>query len=184
MALPVINLEYDGKINIATGVSRTAVKWTNSELMWSEFLARLSVPLRTQETVSAYHAMSKAKQAAIKDVGGFVGGSLKDGRRRSESVESRSLITLDLDDIPTGVDIWPTIEMLCGCAAAIYSTHSSTSASLRLRVVMPLTRAVLPDEYTAVARRIASYIGIDYCDDTTYEPSRLMYWEKYSEKRI
>lgn len=176
MALPVINLEYDGKINIATGISRTAVKWTNSELMWSEFLARLSVPLRTQETVSAYHAMSKAKQAAIKDVGGFVGGSLKDGRRKSESVESRSLITLDLDDIPTGVDIWPSVEMLCGGAAAIYSTHSSTPASLRLRVVMPLSRAVTPDEYSAIARRIASYIGIDYCDDTTYEPSRLMYW--------
>lgn len=176
MALPVINLEYDGKINIATGASRTAVKWTNTELMWSEFLARLSVPLRTQETVSAYHAMSKAKQSVIKDVGGFVGGSLRDGRRRSESVESRSLITLDLDDIPTGADIWPSIEMLCGCAAAIYSTHSSTPASLRLRIVMPLSREVLPDEYSAIARRIASYVGIDYCDDTTYEPSRLMYW--------
>lgn len=176
MALPVITLEYDGKISIATGVSRTAVKWTNSELMWSEFLARLSVPLRTQETVSEYQAMSKAKQAIIKDVGGFVGGSLKDGRRKSESVESRSLITLDLDDIPTGVDVWPSVEMLCGCAAAIYSTHSSTPASQRLRIVIPMARSVLPDEYSAIARRIASYIGIDYCDDTTYEPSRLMYW--------
>lgn len=176
MALPEIKLTYDGKIGIATGASRKAIKWTNSELMWSEFLARLSVPLRTQETMSAYQSMSKAKQGIIKDVGGFVGGRLADGRRRSESVEWRSLITLDLDDIPTGTDIWSVIELACDFAAAIYSTHSSTPTSQRLRVVIPMKREVTPDEYGAISRRIASYIGIDYCDDTTYEPSRLMYW--------
>lgn len=175
MALPVIKLRYDGKINIATATSRLSLKWTNSELTWSEFLARLSVPLRTQESMADYQSMSKAKQSNIKDVGGFVGGTLKDGRRKSDSVESRSLITLDLDDIPGGTDIWPVVEMI-DCAAAIYSTHSSKPGAERLRVVMPLTRQITPDEYSAISRRIASYIGIDYCDDTTYEPSRLMYW--------
>lgn len=175
MALPVIGLKYDGKINIATAASRLSLKWTNSELMWSEFLARLSVPLKTQETMSEYQGMSKAKQSNIKDVGGFVGGSLKDGRRKSESVEMRSLITLDLDEIPAGIDIWPTVQFI-DCAAAIYSTHSSRPGAERLRVVIPMQRQVTPDEYSAISRRIASYIGIDYCDDTTYEPSRLMYW--------
>lgn len=153
-----------------------ALKWTNSELMWSEFLARLSVPLKTQETMSEYQSMPKAKRDVIKDVGGFVGGTLIDGRRRADSVEKRSLVTLDLDDIPTGTDIWPIIENGLDCAAAIYSTHSSMPTSERLRVVIPLAREVSPDEYGAISRRIASYIGIDLCDDTTYEPSRLMYW--------
>lgn len=175
MALPVIKLRYDGKINIATATSRLSLKWTNAGLTWAEFLARLSVPLRTQESMSDYQGMSKAKQSNIKDVGGFVGGTLKDGRRKSDSVESRSLITLDLDDIPGGTDIWPVVEMI-DCAAAIYSTHSSKPGAERLRVVMPLAREVSADEYSAISRRIASYIGIDYCDDTTYEPSRLMYW--------
>lgn len=180
MALPTIKLTYDGPVNIATGASRKSIKWTNSELLWSEFLARLSVPLRTQETMSAYQSMSKAKRDIIKDVGGFVGGKLIDGRRRSESVESRSLITLDLDDIPTGTDIWSVIEFSCDFAVAIYSTHSSTPAAERLRIVIPMKREVTPDEYGAISRRIASYIGIDYCDDTTYEPSRLMYWASCS----
>ena len=176
MAIPKIELKHDGMISIATGASRLALKWTNSELLWSDFLARLSVPLRTQETMSEYQAMPKQKRDIIKDVGGFVGGTLKDGRRRSESIETRSLITLDLDSVPTGTDIWPVISLACDYAAGMYSTHSSTPAAERLRVVIPLSRPVTPDEYGAISRRIASWIGIDYCDDTTYEPSRLMYW--------
>ena len=176
MAIPTIELKHDGQISIATGASRLSLKWTNAELMWSDFLARLSVPLRTQETMSEYQVMPKGKRDNIKDVGGFVGGVLKDGRRNIESIEARSLITLDLDSIPAGVDIWPLVQIGCDCAAAMYSTHSSTPAAERLRVVIPLARLVSPDEYGAVSRRLASYIGIDYCDDTTYEPSRLMYW--------
>ena len=37
-----------------------------------------------------------------------------------------------------------------------------------------------PEEYEAIARRIAGDIGIDMCDDTTYEPHRLMYWASAS----
>lgn len=176
MAIPKIELKHDGTVNIATGASRLALKWTNSKLLWSDFLARLSVPLRTGETMSEYQALPKQKRDIIKDVGGFVGGTLKDGRRRAESIETRSLITLDLDSIPTGTDIWPAISVACDYAAAMYSTHSSTPVSERLRLVLPLSRPVTPDEYGAISRRIASWIGIDYCDDTTYEPSRLMYW--------
>ena len=175
MAIPKIELKHDGRISIATGASRLALKWTNTELMWSEFLGRLSVPLRTQESMAEYKALPKAKRDTIKDVGGFVGGKLADGRRLAESIEMRSLITLDLDSIPPGTDVWPVIQVI-DCAAAMYSTHSSTPAGERLRVVIPMARGVSPDEYGAISRRIAEYIGIDYCDDTTYEPSRLMYW--------
>lgn len=175
MAIPKIELKHDGRISIATGASRLALKWTNTELMWSEFLGRLSVPLRTQESMAEYKALPKAKRDTIKDVGGFVGGKLADGRRLAESIEMRSLITLDLDSIPPGTDVWPVIQVI-DCAAAMYSTHSSTPAGERLRVVIPMARGVTPDEYGAISRRIAEYIGIDYCDDTTYEPSRLMYW--------
>lgn len=37
-----------------------------------------------------------------------------------------------------------------------------------------------PDEYGAVARKVAEEIGIELFDDTTYEPSRLMYWPSTS----
>ena len=59
---------------------------------------------------------------------------------------------------------------------AVYSTHSHTPQHPRLRIIIPMTRDVNSDEYEAISRRIAADIGIDYCDDTTFESSRLMYW--------
>lgn len=180
MTLPVIDLKHDREITIATGASRKSTKWINSTMMWSELVARLAVPLRTNETLSEYQNMPKKKRDDIKDVGGFVGGTLSAGRRKAENVAGRDVITLDLDSIPTGTKIWPLFTDVFDYAACMYSTHSHTPASNRLRLVIPLSRTINPDEYGAVSRRIAQDIGIDYCDDTTYDPSRLMYWASCS----
>lgn len=176
MSLPTIKLKHDRPITIATGASRKSINWTNSELLWSELVSRLSVVHRTSETMSEYQSMPKGKRDVLKDVGGFVGGKLKNNRRTIENVEERSIVTLDMDSIPAGVDIWSIVETLFDFAACLYSTHSHTPAANRLRLVMPLSRPVTADEYGAIARRIAQEIGIDYCDDTTFDPCRLMYW--------
>ena len=173
-------IHYDGPINIAVGQSRRSVQWQNRELLWSELVARLAIPERTAETLDEYTAMAKSKRDEIKDVGGFVGGTLKGGRRKAEAIIQRRLLTLDLDSVPQGEDPWPIVELVIGCAAVLYSTHSHTARAQRLRLVIPLSRNVSPDEYAAVARRVAADIGIDMCDDTTYEPHRLMYWPSLS----
>lgn len=175
-----IELKHDREITIATGESRKSTKWINSKMKWSDLLSRLAVPLRTAESLSEYHALPKAKRDVIKDVGGFVGGTLTGGRRKAENIAGRDVITLDLDTIPTGTEIWPIFADFFDFAVCMYSTHSHTEKSNRLRVVIPLAREVSPDEYGAVSRRIASDIGIDYCDDTTFEPHRLMYWASCS----
>lgn len=72
------------------------------------------------------------------------------------------------------------IEMLTNYRCYIYSTHKHTPEKSRLRLIIPLSREVSPDEYIAVARKVAEKIGIEQFDDTTYEPSRLMYWPSTS----
>ena len=57
-----------------------------------------------------------------------------------------------------------------------YSTHSHTGDSPRLRWVIPTDRPMTPDEYPAVARRVAQWLDIETMDPTTYEVARLMYW--------
>ena len=168
-------MQYDGLLTIATGSSRRSTNWKNKEILWSDLAAKLSNVTRTQETQDEYAHMSKDERDRIKDVGGFVGGSLKTGRRKANSISARQLITLDLDDVPQGADPWPTVTLVLGCAAVLYSTHSHTPQSPRLRLVLPLSRPVSPDEYEAIARKVAEDIGIDMCDDTTYQPHRLMY---------
>ena len=89
MGLPVFDLKHDKEITIATGSSRKSTKWINSTMLWSEFVARLSVPLRTQERMSEYQALPKIKRDNIKDVGGYVGGKLKAGRRKAEKTSGK-----------------------------------------------------------------------------------------------
>lgn len=180
MKAGALALQNDGIISIAVGSSRRCTQWQNREMLWSELAGRLGIPTRTSESNAEYKALSKAKRDEIKDVGGFVGGVLRGGRRKADAIVQRRLITLDLDTIPPGEDVWPTLELILGCAAVLYSTHSHTIKDQRLRIVIPLSRAVSPDEYAAVSRKIAEDIGIDMCDDTTFEPHRLMYWPSAS----
>lgn len=166
------------KIQIATGNSRMEKRWNNVEMEFEEFRERISHTIRTAETVEQYVKMTKARQDAIKDVGGFVMGKLKGGRRKKDCVEFRSALTLDMDHaVP---DIPEQVEMFFDFRCLIYSTHKHTAENPRLRLIIPLTRNVSPDEYVAVARKVAEDIGIEMFDDTTYEPSRLMYWPSTS----
>ena len=166
------------KLYISTGNSRMEKRWNNVEMELDEFIERISHTIRTAETVEQYMKMTKAKQDAIKDVGGFVGGRLKGGRRKKDCVEYRTIITLDIDHAVPGVI--EQIEMLYNYRCFIYSTHKHTPENPRLRLVIILSRPVSPDEYVAVARKVAEDIGIEMFDDTTYEPSRLMYWPSTS----
>ena len=103
-----------------------------------------------------------------------MGGALREGKRRNGYVLSRSLLTLDMDYAKP--EVWEQIEALHDFKCCIYSTHKHTPDAPRLRLIIPLKREVTEDEYPALGRMVAKEIGIDLFDDTTYEPSRLMYW--------
>ena len=52
---------------------------------------------------------------------------------------------------------------------------------MRLRLIIPLSRTVTPDEYAAISRRIADELTLTRFDPTTFEPARLMYWPSTPE---
>lgn len=165
-------------MRLSIGNSRMDKKWNLAEMELSEFRDRISQTRRTAETVEQYRKLGKAKQDDIKDVGGFVLGTLKGGRRKKDCVLTRSGLSLDMDYATP--DIIEQIEMFFSFQCYIYSTHKHTPEKPRLRLIIPLAREVTPDEYCAVARKVADEIGIELFDDTTYEPSRLMYWPSTS----
>lgn len=165
---------HDGEFSISTAPSRTATKWKNEKILWSDFAQKVAETTRTRETLAEYMKLSKTKQGEIKDVGGFVGGSLKEGRRKADKVAWRQLLTLDADFIKG--DFWDGVTTMFDHAALIYSTHKHTPKNPRLRLIIPLSRPVTPEEYVAVSKKVAEGIGIDFFDDTTYQPHRLMYW--------
>ena len=166
---------------IATAGSRLAKKWKNRKVTWEELVGKCKETTRTQETVAEYKSMSRDEQSVIKDVGGFVGGYLTEGRRKNGHVAFRTLATLDIDYGTVSQDIWDDFCLKYDCAAMMYSTHKHTPEKPRLRLVIPFSRRVKCEEYEPVCRRIAASLGIDLFDVTTYQLTRLFYWPSTSE---
>ena len=173
-----IKLNNDFPIDIATAHSRLSKKWKNKATTWAKLVERCSETKRTTESVSEYAKMSRDEQSGIKDVGGFVGGYLSGGTRKTANVMWRSIATLDIDY--GTLDFWDDFTMGFDFAAMIYSTHKHTKEHPRYRLVFPLSRQVRPDEYEPLCRKIAEKIGIDRFDDTTYQLARLFYYPSTS----
>lgn len=172
------SLKYEGSLALSVGKSRRDKQWDNVNVTWGQLIEKLSSTVYTSETLEEYKNSPKDLQDNIKDVGGFVGGTLKEGRRTKASVMDRQLLTLDCDYATSY--LWDTLDMLFDFAAVIYSTHKHCEDRPRFRLVIPLNRRVTPEEYEAIGRKVAKDIGMDYFDDSTYEPSRLMYWPSTS----
>ena len=178
-AIRKVVAEHDGLLTISTGSSRRSRVWKQKSVAWSALIKRLGTTTRTNEKQAQYFKLSKVRQDEIKDVGGFVGGELTDGRRTAMTAGDRQIVTLDADFADGS--LWDMVEMFFGdYAICCYSTHKHTPEKPRLRLVIPLDRPVTPDEYQAISRKVAEEFGIDNFDDTTYQPHRLMYWPSTS----
>ncbi|MGN0553198.1 MAG: VapE domain-containing protein [Oscillospiraceae bacterium] len=174
-------MNCDKPLNITIGSSRKTTNWIPQKTMWSELCEKLRTPSRSTETLAEYLTLPKSKQDELKDVGGFVGGTLNGNRRKADAVSGRDLVTLDLDNIQPGM----TNSILRRISDqsfgyCVYSTRKHCEAAPRLRVIIPLNRTCSADEYEPLARKLAEFIGMEMCDPTTFEASRLMYWPSCS----
>lgn len=174
----MIDIINDCSITIAVGHSANSKIWKNVKVTWHDFLARIAKPVITKETYNQFIAAPKADQSKIKDVGGYVGGTLEKGQRNKNSVLCRRLLTLDVDFSHS--NFWWDFTMLYDCAAAIHSTHKSCELKPRHRLIIPLNRDVSGEEYQAIARRIAESLNIDLFDPSTFDINRLMFWPSVS----
>ncbi len=77
-------------MKIAVGNSRMDKKWKNTDISWKDFCSRVKTTQKTTETIEEYRKLKRGQQDDIKDVGGFVGGYLREGRRKKGHVLCRS----------------------------------------------------------------------------------------------
>nr|DAF63442.1 MAG TPA: virulence associated protein E [Siphoviridae sp. ctgmM3] len=162
------------ELAIAYGNNRQTKRWINKSIKYDVLKDRLKVTIRTTETVEEYRKMSKAQRDTAKDHGGFVGGVLKGGRRKVDTVEKRSMIALDGDRIDKA--FLEDYENLVPFTSCLYTTHSSTVEEPRVRLIFPLLRDISSEEFVAVSRYLAQELGIDMFDECSYQPNQLMYW--------
>lgn len=170
------------KLDIAVANHRAQETWHNEQWEWSKLVKKISATHRTAETFEVYQALPKPKRDEIKDVGGFVGGYLINGKRGKGTVQHRQILTLDIDY--AYADIWEDFKMYFSAAALMYSTHTHSITAPRMRLVLPLDRTVSPEEYEAIGRKVASYIGMQHFDSTGFQDERLMYWPSTAKNGV
>ena len=161
------------KLHISVGDNRFAKTVTPKQVTWDVLSKRLLDVRHTKESYADYIEMSPARQTAIKDQGFFVGGQFSGNRRNLAKLISRSIIALDIDHLTEPAKIKETYNDL---EYVVHSTHKHSSGKPRLRLVFPLTRDLAPAQYEPAARMLAKRLGLDYFDDTTFQPARVMFW--------
>lgn len=170
---------------IATGTSRYDVHWKNVSISWQELLQKCRHPIRTSETVKEYREMQKSQDKDdIKDHGGFVGGELSsDGHRRKSEILNRTLLTFDLDNATP--ELISGLEQITDFNWCCYSTHKHTPEHPRLRVLIPLSKPIPPEQYEAVVRKLSEqYHWMNAIDPRSFSVAQLMYWPTVSKDGI
>ena len=161
------------KLAIAFGDSRRAKVWRNTELSFDELCEMLEDPVRTAETVEEYHQMTRDEKSELKDLRPFVCGYLRDGKRKAEYVEYRSMLSLDGDSVTP--EFITSFRSNMRYASCLYSTHGSTPEKPRCRILVPLTRDVTPREFNALSRLFAAELGIDMFDKFSHRVNQPMF---------
>ena len=108
---------------VSIGNSRMDKKFNCTDMTYEDFVSRLSKTKHTAETMEQYRKMPKGQQDNIKDVGGFVLGKLKGGRRKKDCVISRSAITLDMDYGTQGIIAMIESFSICSSLSWDFGLH-------------------------------------------------------------
>lgn len=164
----------DTRFTIATAPNRNSLHWQQSTLSWDELLGWLSTPDKKKESGNYLFGSIRETTVQHKDAKGQPkGGPCTDFHRRKTAIINRSMLALDVD--APNPDFIDKMELLFGYAAVIHTTYSSSPDDPRYRVLIPLSRKVLPDEYIALARSVMLEFGEAQFDPGTVQPERYMF---------
>lgn len=159
---------------------------TTYEASWPEICELFREPARRKITSAQYAAMSAKDRSHSKNTGLFFGGRCRDGHRNDQSLESRSIVNLDLDDHCQ--EIWDeyatfgTLTALNGLSYLIHTTRSHTDATPKMRILVPLAHEISAAEYEPVARALAEMLDptMNAVARESYTPAQGMYFPSVS----
>ncbi len=159
------------KFSIASNLFDT--NWQNCEKTWEDIQKMFSDAFVVSETLQEYNSLPKEKRKEIKDHGCFVGGYILNGIRKKENIIFRSIVTLDADNAsPSFVS---GFENDFEFAAILHTTFCSTPQNPRVRLIIPLSRDVTPEEYTILSGKIIKMLGEEQFDKCSVSPEQLMF---------
>jgi len=155
----------------------------NKKTTWAAIIEAFREAHVDDLTMDDYLALPTSQQSLRKNVNGaFVGGSFRDGLRDAQHLEFRSMVTLDIDTHAEAIwdDLKQTgsIPALSGLAYLVHTTRKHTDEKPRLRVLIPLTRDVTPEEYVPIVCGLGEKIDPDMkaVSSETYVSAQVMFY--------
>lgn len=124
----------------------------------------------------------KSEIDALKFVGGYYFGGTFEGNTRGNAVTSKSLITLDIDNIPQDIYFIAQLQQNEYLSKFEYIVHSTAKHipqnHQRYRLIIPLLEPITDDislKYECITRHIANLImDIKYFDTSAFIDNHLM----------
>jgi putative DNA primase/helicase len=154
---------------VATAPKRNSAHWRQGEVTWGDLVSWMDTPGTTKEAGNYFLGTLRETTVVHKK-----GGDPCTGMHRiNPAVVSRSAITLDADT--PRADLPDVVELLLGCAAIVHTTYSSSPDDPRFRIIIPIDRPLLPDEYFAAVSALMQQLGEDQFDKGSVEPARYMF---------
>ena len=95
-------MQNNRQLTVYTASSRTVSRLQETPMSVYELFERLRQSQTLAVTHDGFMNLKKSQQDDLKDIGGYIPGQLRDGRRRKGCVIARSAAVLDADNLPVG----------------------------------------------------------------------------------
>ena len=151
---------------IAVGEHQESSTIKNIDISWDKLASRLSSHTITQDKGGKY----------------LVGGHFSGTVRKGEYLIARTLLVLDVDSYPGPVDdLEFELSLWLSCAFVAYSSYQHTSDAPRVRLVIPLSRELSPEEYRVFSEAFCrdSILPFESFDACSWKPNQAMFLPQY-----
>ena len=167
------------KIKISIANHATSKEWNNQIITWNNFCEHFELDNITKRNIDIqeYLNMRKDQQQKIKDIGGYVGGHLLHGIRKTNNVICRTLLVLEIDETTFDFNHYVNKMENQGYAYLMHTTCSHTNDNTHLRIIIPLKTEISGRIYPFLVEYIINILDIaNEVDRTCTQSCRLMYW--------
>lgn len=163
-------MKTDTKMAMATAPRRNSLHWNQGSATWGEIVGWMDTPGHQKEAGNYFLGTLRETTVVHKKGEAPCGPKL---HRNNPAVVTRSAITLDADT--PRHDLPDMVAVLLDCAAIVHTTFSSSPDDMRFRIIIPVDRPLLPDEYHTAVSALMDQLGPDQFDKGSVEPARYMF---------
>lgn len=166
-------VNFDTYFSANGGGKTLDISWQEACEMFRVPKAHLAVPYMQKpenDTDGNYKAWKEQVDNAKKNAGYVFWGETKNGRKAKKDIVNHSAIAIDYD----GMENKEFVPSPKNVNYLLYSTTKHVASDPHYRLIIPLDRPVVGDEYIALCRMVLAEVGMDGVDACTLQDNRAM----------